>query len=82
MEICSARSLIFLPVNIVRLPGSYFVFLVNSAETCTDIPLEIHDNCIGLNRTTKVRIENLSDDLLLAVLPNEIRKEIYDEKVA
>ena len=50
------------------------LFFVNLAKTCTDISLETHENCIGFSMTTKVRIENLSDDLLLVVWPRKKTK--------
>lgn len=74
MNMRKIRKRLFLRANMTAPARSDFLFLVNSAKTCTDIPLEIHENCIGSKRATKVRIENLSDDLLLVVLRRQYER--------
>ena len=53
-----------------------FHFLVNLTKTCTDITFEIRGDCTGLNGTAKMRIEYLSDVLLLVVSPKDAKGDI------
>jgi hypothetical protein len=45
-------------------------------QRCTDITFEIRGDCTGLNGTAKMRIENLSDVLLLVVSPKDTKGDI------
>ena len=49
----------------------FVAFLLNLAETYSDIIFEKCKNHIGLNGTTKMGIQNFSEDVLFVDLPSE-----------
>ena len=48
--------------------GKPYYFLLNLVKTCSDITSKTCEYCPNINKRTKMRIKNLSDDVFLALL--------------